>query len=91
MMIRDDFDYEDIATACRELKPDLLIGNSKGYYIARELGIPMVRTGFPIHDRLGGQRMKHVGYEGTLELFDKIANTLIEFTQNNSPVGYKYM
>jgi nitrogenase molybdenum-iron protein NifN len=91
ILVQDDFDFEDIASKCRELKPDLMIGNSKGYYIARELGIPLIRAGFPIHDRLGGQRIKHIGYEGTQELFDSIANALIEHMQELSPVGYKYM
>lgn len=89
--IHDNFDFEEIATACKELKPDIIIGNSKGYYIARELGIPLARVGFPIHDRLGGSRIKHIGYEGTQALFDLIANTLIQQMQENSPVGYKYM
>jgi len=89
--IHDNFDFEEIATVCKELKPDILIGNSIGYYIARELGIPLARVGFPIHDRLGGSRIKHIGYEGTQQLFDTIANTLIQQMQENSPVGYKYM
>ncbi len=89
--IHDNFDFEEIATVCEELKPDILIGNSKGYYIARELGIPLARVGFPIHDRLGGSRIKHIGYEGTQALFDLIANTLIQQMQDHSPVGYKYM
>ncbi|MDW7694870.1 nitrogenase component 1 [Flammeovirgaceae bacterium SG7u.111] len=91
IIVHDNFDYEDIASSCRELKPDIMIGNSKGYYIARELDIPLVRIGFPVHDRIGGQRIKHVSYEGTQELFDKMANALIQYTQDNSPVGYKYM
>lgn len=89
--VNQNYDFEDIAKACAELKPDIIIGNSKGYYISRKLGIPMVRVGFPIHDRLGGQRITHVGYEGTQQLFDKIVNTLIEYKQDHSPVGYKYM
>lgn len=89
--INDNFDFEEIADACKVLKPDIIIGNSKGYYIARALEIPIVRVGFPIHDRLGGARIKHVGYEGTQELFDTIANTLIQKMQDSSPVGYKYM
>lgn len=89
--VHDNYDFEDIAAACATLKPDILIGNSKGYYISRKLGIPLVRVGFPIHDRIGGQRVLHVGYKGTQELFDKITNTLIEYTQDHSPVGYKYM
>lgn len=91
ILIHDNFDFEEIATVCKELKPDILIGNSKGYYIARELGIPLARVGFPIHDRLGGARIKHIGYEGTQQLFDTIANILIQQMQDHSPVGYKYM
>jgi nitrogenase molybdenum-iron protein NifN len=59
--------------------------------VYKRQNIPMVRIGFPIHDRIGGQRIKHLGYSGTQELFDKIVNALIEYKQNNSPVGYKYM
>ena len=89
--VHGNYDFEEIAEECRNLKPDLLIGNSKGYYIARELGIPIVRVGFPIHDRIGGQRLEHVSYQGTQRLFDTITNALIEYKQDNSPVGYKYM
>ncbi len=84
-------DFEQMAAFARENKPDLLIGNSKGYYIARELGIPLIRAGFPIHDRIGGQRVLHIGYRGTQQLFDKIVNTLLEYKQDHSQVGYKYM
>jgi nitrogenase molybdenum-iron protein NifN len=89
--VHEGFDFEEISAFCSENRPDLLIGNSKGYYISRKLGIPMVRVGFPVHDRLGGQRIRHIGYEGTQELFDRIVNTLIETKQNNSPAGYMYM
>ena len=90
-IVMDGADFEEIAEKCRALKPDILIGNSKGYYIARELEIPLVRVGFPIHDRVGGQRIAHLGYSGTQSLFDKITNGLIEYKQDHSPVGYKYM
>jgi nitrogenase molybdenum-iron protein NifN len=89
--VQNGFDYEMIHEWCIENKPDILIGNSKAYYIARELNIPIVRCGFPIHDRIGGQRIKHVGYTGTQELFDQIVNELIGFKQDHSEVGYKYM
>lgn len=78
----------DVAT---EVKPDILIGNSKGYYISRKLKVPLVRIGFPIHDRFGGQRLHHIGYKGTQELFDRIVNAIIEYKQENSPIGYKYI
>jgi len=82
-------DYEDITAQCRELNPALLIGNSKGYSVARELQIPLVRVGFPVQDRMGGSRLLHVGYRGTQRIFDQIINTWLEYQQDHSPVGYK--
>jgi nitrogenase molybdenum-iron protein NifN len=90
-MVMQGADFEDIASACRALKPDIMLGSSKAYYIARELDIPLIRAGFPIHDRLGGQRIRHLGYSGSLELFDRVSNALIQYKQDHSPVGYKYM
>ncbi|GHT60787.1 nitrogenase [Bacteroidia bacterium] len=75
----------------RDLHPDLFIGNSKGYYLARKLDIPIVRAGFPIHDRIGAQHNRLLGYEGTTMLFEQIVNTLLEEKQRKSSIGYKYM
>jgi nitrogenase molybdenum-iron protein NifN len=91
ILVKNGWDYELIHEWCNENKPDILIGNSKAYYIARELGVPIVRCGFPIHDRIGGQRIKHLSYTGTQELFDRIVNELIGYKQDHSAVGYKYM
>jgi nitrogenase molybdenum-iron protein NifN len=84
-------DFEQISQFCHQHKPDLLIGNSKGYYISRKLEIPFIRVGFPIHDRIGGQRVLHIGYRGAQQLFDQIVNKLMEYKQEHSPVGYKYI
>ncbi|HEX2998767.1 MAG TPA: nitrogenase component 1, partial [Armatimonadota bacterium] len=84
-------DFAEIEAEVAELKPDLLVGNSKGYAISRKLGIPLVRAGFPVHDRIGGQRLLHLGYEGTQRLFDTVVNELIAVNQEQSPVGYSYM
>lgn len=89
--IADGSDFASMREIMQELKPDIMIGNSKGYYIAREMKIPLVRAGFPIHDRFGASRIHHIGYRGTQELFDRIVNALIEYKQENSPVGYKYI
>jgi nitrogenase molybdenum-iron protein NifN len=89
--IAQGVDFEYIKTKCADIKPDIFIGNSKGYYITRHLKIPLVRVGFPIHDRFGGQRQQHICYQGTQILFDMITNALLTYKQDNSPVGYKYM
>lgn len=79
---------EDAAKACAA---ELFIGHSKGYAMARRLEAPLIRVGFPIHDRLGGQRLLHLGYRGALALYDLIVNTMIARKQDLSPVGYSYM
>jgi nitrogenase molybdenum-iron protein NifN len=89
--IIEGVDFVDIEAAVREAKPDLMIGHSKGYSLARKLDIPLVRIGFPIHDRVGGSRIQHLGYQGTQMLFDRIANTLLERRQAASDVGYTYL
>lgn len=89
--VLDDGDFELIGAAAAEVRPDLLIGHSKGYPIARRLGVPLVRVGLPIHDRVGAQRVRHLGYRGAQELFDRVANALVAHRQDASPVGYAYM
>lgn len=91
MVIGQGMSFERMEEAMLDLKPDLMIGNSKGYYIARKMDIPIVRAGFPIHDRIGAQHAHVLGYEGTMVLFEQIVNTLLEDKQRKSPVGYKYM
>ncbi len=90
-VVLDDADFHDIEAGARAAGADLLVGHSKGYSFARRVGIPLIRVGFPIHDRVGGQRILHLGYDGAQALFDLIANSLIEKKQNDSPVGYSYM
>ena len=84
-------DFVDIESAARDLAPDLIIGHSKGYTMSRRMKVPLVRIGFPVHDRVGGARILHLGYRGALALFDRIANTLIERQQDASTIGYTYM
>jgi nitrogenase molybdenum-iron protein NifN len=90
-MVLEGADHAKIADHARALKPDLLIGSSKGYSLARELEVPLVRVGFPIHDRIGGQRVLHLGYRGAQRLFDQLVNTLLERCQDDSETGYSYL
>lgn len=84
-------DFMEIGDAAQSMDVDLMVGNSKGYSIARQLQIPLVRVGFPIHDRFGGARILHVGYHGAQQLFDRLVNSLLEYRQQKSDVGYTYM
>jgi nitrogenase molybdenum-iron protein beta chain len=60
----------------KEIELDLIMGHSKGRYIAIDAGIPMVRVGFPTFDRAGIYRNPVIGYKGAMWLGETIANTL---------------
>jgi len=60
----------------KELEVDLIMGHSKGRYVAIDHKVPMVRVGFPTFDRAGLYRHPVVGYNGALYLGETIANTL---------------
>jgi nitrogenase molybdenum-iron protein NifN len=89
--VMDNADFVDIEAAVENAKPDLIVGHSKGFAMARRLGVPLVRIGFPIHDRVDASRRMILGYRGAQQLFDRIANRLIEYRQASSVVGYTYM
>jgi len=90
-IVREGVDFYRIAEEAEAVNPDLLVGNSKGYHLARRWNIPLVRVGFPIHDRFGGHRILHLGYRGAQSILDRVVNALIERKQEQSPVGYTYI
>ena len=91
-LVRTGVDFYEIAAQAEELRPDLLIGNSKGYRImAKETNVPLIRVGFPVHDRFGAQRILHLGYKGTQRLYDEIVNAVLAKKQSDSDVGYGYL
>jgi len=59
-------------------KPDLIIGNTYTKYIARDEGVPLIRIGFPIYDRVGHQYFPIVGYKGALRVMEKILTALMD-------------
>jgi nitrogenase molybdenum-iron protein beta chain len=58
------------------LELDLILGHSKGRFVAIEYNIPMLRVGFPTYDRAGLWRYPVVGYAGATWLAEQMANTL---------------
>lgn len=75
--ILDDIDFQTIEEKARELGVNILIGNSDGRRIAEKLGVELVRRSFPVHDRVGGQRLRTLGYDGALAFLDEIANVIL--------------
>ncbi|MBH1941713.1 nitrogenase cofactor biosynthesis protein NifB [Mobilitalea sibirica] len=75
--ILEDVDFQTLEELAKERKANVFIGNSDGRRMAEKLGVDLVRRGFPIHDRVGGQRLRMVGYEGSLTFLDDITNVII--------------
>ena len=65
------------------LKLDLIMGHSKGRFVAIDAGIPMVRVGFPTFDRAGLYRQPVIGYKGAMLLGEMIANTMFSHMEFN--------
>jgi nitrogenase molybdenum-iron protein NifN len=87
----EGMDFVGMDEIADDLKPDILIGSSKGYAIAHRLKLPLIRLNFPVHDRIGSTRLRSLGYAGTQDLFDRIVNSLLEFQQDGSPIGHAYL
>lgn len=75
--IMDDADFNAIKNAVIDCRANIMIGSGDGYRIEEKTDIPLLRCTFPIHDRVGGQRVQMFGYEGSMRLLDSIANTLL--------------
>jgi nitrogenase molybdenum-iron protein beta chain len=60
----------------KEIELDLILGHSKGRFLAMDNKIPMLRVGFPTYDRAGMYRYPVVGYAGASWLAEQMANTL---------------
>ncbi|HSQ40948.1 MAG TPA: nitrogenase component 1 [Fibrobacteraceae bacterium] len=69
----------------KEVELDLILGHSKGRWVAIDNQIPMVRVGFPTFDRAGLYRYPIQGYAGAIWLGEAIANAIftdMEYKKN---------
>jgi len=79
-------DLEDLeagAAGC-----DLLITHSHGRQAAERLGLPFVRMGLPIFDRLGAAHRVSVGYRGTRHLIFEVGNVFMAHQHENHPATW---
>jgi nitrogenase molybdenum-iron protein NifN len=90
-VILEDTDHDRIGHAAKELNLDVVIGPSKVRSWAQPLGVPVVHLGFPIHDRFGAARLRTFGYDGALQLLDRITNALLERRQQEAGLGWAYL
>jgi nitrogenase molybdenum-iron protein beta chain len=57
---------------------DLLVGPSSAKFLWRDTRTPLVRVGFPLHDRHHLYKDPIVGYEGAVNLLKMIVNTVLD-------------
>lgn len=65
----DDFELRAAEAAC-----DLLVTHSHGRQASERLGVPLMRVGFPVFDRLGSQYRRSVLYQGVRDQIFEAAN-----------------
>lgn len=71
-------DLRALETRLQEESVDIMIGHSDGRLFAKHLDIPLIRVGYPVYDRVGYHRVPIVGYNGGINLIDRITNTVFE-------------
>lgn len=76
-------DLEDLEA--RAPGADLLVTHSNGRSISERLGVPLLRAGIPVHDRLGGPQTLTIGYAGTMRLLFELANLLLLPREAHAP------
>lgn len=79
----DKADFELIEELALKHKANMFIGSSDARRIEEKHGIPLVRCAFPVHDRVGGQRISTLGYSGSLSMLDSLTNTLLNIKEGS--------
>jgi len=83
-------DLEDLELLAKEHKVDLLIGNSHAAESAQRLHVPLVRTGFPQYDLVGGFQRCWLGYRGIQNTLFELANMKLAHHQDIEPYHSVY-
>jgi nitrogenase molybdenum-iron protein NifN len=67
---------------------ELLVTHSHGRMASERLGVPLLRVGFPIFDRLGVQDRCYIGYRGTRRLVHEVANIFQSELHSHTPEDF---
>ncbi|MFO1154090.1 MAG: nitrogenase iron-molybdenum cofactor biosynthesis protein NifN [Rhodospirillales bacterium] len=76
-------DLDDLEQASQDA--DLILASSHAAPVARNLGRPLYRIGFPIVDRIGSAHAVSVGYGGSRRLLFALANVLLDHHGDDHP------
>jgi nitrogenase molybdenum-iron protein NifN len=76
-------DLGDLEALALARKATLVIGGSHAAPLAARLGVPLLRAGFPVIDRVGNSHRCSVGYRGTRALLFELANLCLAASEEN--------
>jgi len=83
--VRELSDYFYMHQLLKNEPVDLIFGNTYAKYMSRDLDIPLIRTGFPIYDRIGHQYFPLVGYKGAMRLLEKMLTVILDRQDRDAP------
>ncbi|WP_354624090.1 nitrogenase iron-molybdenum cofactor biosynthesis protein NifN [Psychromonas sp. MME2] len=69
-------DLYDLQQQAQQHDVDLLVSNSHANSIAKQLNIPLLRVGIPIHDHFGSFAKSFIGYAGIRATLFELSNLL---------------
>jgi len=78
-------DLGDLRSSLLSRKSDLILANSHSLALSNELGVPLLRVGFPQHDFIGAHAKVWIGYDGTRQTLFDVSNLLAQFRRQNQP------
>ena len=81
-------DLMDLENLARDNDAELLVTHSHGRQAAERLHIPLLRSGFPVFDRLGALHRCTAGYRGTRDLIFEVANTVLANMHVHGPAEF---
>lgn len=81
-------DLGDLEDGARANGATLLIAHAHGRHAAAATGLPLIRAGFPINDRLGAQDICRVGYRGTRAFLFEVANAVLAHPHHARPEDF---
>ena len=83
-------DLQDLADSAAAAGADLLVTHSHGRQASERLGIPLLRVGFPVFDRLGAMHRCTAGYRGTRNLIFEFANIVLSGLHDHAPEDFAH-
>lgn len=83
-------DLDDLRSSLLETSSDLILANSHAVALSSELGLPLLRVGYPQHDNVGAHARVWVGYDGTRQALFDVSNLLNQARRQNLPYRSMY-